>query len=154
MQCGDAMKTIYMVTSGEYSDYHVCGLFTTRELAEHYVKLHTEGREYHSSYDIDEVVLDEISLDMVSKEVKGVATLALRDERTSRFALKVGQVESRDGYEEFEIVSPEKDTVIRQWASPAYEGFTVISFISKEHAHKVAVEEYQKRRALAVLGGA
>ena len=30
------MKTIYVVTQGSYSDYHICAVFDTKELAEQY----------------------------------------------------------------------------------------------------------------------
>lgn len=42
------MKTIYVVTSGSYSDYGINAVFDDKELAEKFVKLHG------SNYDIEE----------------------------------------------------------------------------------------------------
>lgn len=41
---------IYVVTEGEYSDYHIEGVFLTKEAAEKYMKLHCYGK-----YDYPEV---------------------------------------------------------------------------------------------------
>lgn len=51
-------RKIYLVTEGNYSDYHVCAAFSTRALAERYVGLH-KG-ELYSERQIEEVPLDEI----------------------------------------------------------------------------------------------
>ena len=32
------MKNIYIVTSGDYSDYHICAVFETEELAKRYIE--------------------------------------------------------------------------------------------------------------------
>ena len=48
-------KKIYIVTSGEYSDYHIEAVFTTKEKAVDYVEQH--GTDYNiEEYDLDEEV--------------------------------------------------------------------------------------------------
>ena len=48
-------KKIYIVTSGEYSDYHIEAVFTTKEKAVEYVEQH--GTDYNiEEYDLDEEV--------------------------------------------------------------------------------------------------
>ena len=48
-------KKIYIVTSGEYSDYHIDAVFTTKEKAVDYVEQH--GTCYNiEEYDLDEEV--------------------------------------------------------------------------------------------------
>ena len=32
------MKQVFIVTAGDYSDYHICAVFETKELAEAYIK--------------------------------------------------------------------------------------------------------------------
>lgn len=46
-------KKIYIVTEGEYSDYHICAVFTTREKAEEFVQCNG------TDYEIEERNLDE-----------------------------------------------------------------------------------------------
>ncbi len=50
------MNKIYLVTDGEYSDYHIIGVYTTKELAEEAVKCYTG----YSTPGIEEYDLDTI----------------------------------------------------------------------------------------------
>lgn len=54
---------IYVVTEGEYSDYHIEGVFLTKEAADKYVKVRYDGRAYDpcvEEYDtIDEMYRDD-----------------------------------------------------------------------------------------------
>lgn len=46
------MKKVYLVTSGEYSDYHVDAVFSTRKMAKEYIDI--KGTDYGiEEYDID-----------------------------------------------------------------------------------------------------
>ncbi len=51
---------VYMVTSGEYSDYGVCGIFSTKEKAEKYIKfmLRDSEHRWNEFNDIEEIELD------------------------------------------------------------------------------------------------
>lgn len=54
-------KKIYIVTEGEYSDYHICAVFSKREKAEEYVQCH--GTSYSiEEYDLDEEIKREVKL--------------------------------------------------------------------------------------------
>ena len=44
---------VYIVTAGEYSEYHICAVFATREEAEAYIKAH-EHEYYAGSYTVNE----------------------------------------------------------------------------------------------------
>lgn len=47
---------IYIVTSGEYSDYGIDAVFSTKEKADEYIQQH--GTDYHiEEYDLDEEVI-------------------------------------------------------------------------------------------------
>lgn len=48
-------KKVYVVTSGEYSDYHIKGIFDSREMAEEYINYST----YSDLNDIEEYNLNE-----------------------------------------------------------------------------------------------
>lgn len=51
---------VYMVTSGQYSDYGVEGIFSTIEKAQEYINCSLAGKEYSSQYfnDIQEIEVD------------------------------------------------------------------------------------------------
>lgn len=54
-------KKIYVVTSGEYSDYHICAVFSAKEKAVDYVEQH--GTRYDiEEYNVDEEVVKETQL--------------------------------------------------------------------------------------------
>lgn len=62
-------KKIYIVTEGEYSDYHICAVFSTREKAEEYVQSH--GTDYGiEEYDLDEDVERGVKLWYVAIAIK------------------------------------------------------------------------------------
>ena len=55
---------VYVVTSGEYSDYRINGMFSTEVKAQEFIEVNKEKRKKHSSYyyddfnDIEEYELD------------------------------------------------------------------------------------------------
>jgi hypothetical protein len=63
------MATIYLVTSGEYSDYHVVAAFETRELAEEAARLFQVRDRWSDSVNVEEYpILTDASMrdDLVS----------------------------------------------------------------------------------------
>lgn len=46
--------TVYVVTDGEYSDYHICGIYSTKELAEC-------SKELHRADNIEQYKLDDFN---------------------------------------------------------------------------------------------
>lgn len=54
---------VYVVTTGIYSDYHIVGIFTTKEKAEEYI----DSLMWPSEYDVDEYTLDELQPDRGEK---------------------------------------------------------------------------------------
>ena len=61
-------KKVYVVTTGEYSDYSICTIFSTMEKAEQYTKYFNKDADY-TGYDIEEYELDPVS-DTVYRENK------------------------------------------------------------------------------------
>ena len=59
-------KKVYVVTSGEYSDYHIKGIFDSREKAEEYIN-HSASTELN---DIEEYNLNELKPDKGEKVFK------------------------------------------------------------------------------------
>ena len=61
------MKTIYVVEQGRYSDYHICGLFSTEELAKLYIK----SREPEGGFsEYDEMSIIEMEVDSCEEELR------------------------------------------------------------------------------------
>lgn len=62
-------KKIYIVTSGEYSDYGIDAVFTTKENAVEYVEQH--GTDYNiEEYNLDEEVVKETKLWFIEFEIE------------------------------------------------------------------------------------
>jgi len=55
------MKTVYILTEGDYSDYHIIGVYSTRELAQEAADAGFVRVSVYSDYDIEEHNLDENS---------------------------------------------------------------------------------------------
>ena len=51
---GDGMASVYLVTAGEYSDYHIIGAFSTEELAEKWIERYDESAGIEE-YEVDEL---------------------------------------------------------------------------------------------------
>lgn len=51
---------VYVVTSGEYSDYHIDAIFSTKEKAEEYIKIHAR---YNQGYYSDRAGIEEWEMD-------------------------------------------------------------------------------------------
>lgn len=60
---------VYLVTSGEYSDYHVDQVFLDEDKAKHWVaaQIDNAGDRYHEEYYIDEVETADESIDCALK---------------------------------------------------------------------------------------
>ena len=65
------MGKVYVVTSGEYSDYHISAIFSTKEKAEMYQALRSDAESSSSrywnlqiNYEIEEYELDELQIDL------------------------------------------------------------------------------------------
>lgn len=52
------MAKIYVVTSGEYSDYKIEVIYSTREMAEEYANKHNKLKKYGSADEVTEFELD------------------------------------------------------------------------------------------------
>ena len=91
----EKQKTIYVLTSGEYSDYHINGVYSSRELAQAFIdavegKLYPFGKRTYSDYMIEEYNLDEYADELkrgyllwfVRMKRDGLVLEAYEDERS------------------------------------------------------------------------
>ena len=62
-------KKIYVITSGEYSDYHIVAIYTTREMAEEFIQ--SNGNDCTiEEYDIDKPISKEMKLWFISFNIE------------------------------------------------------------------------------------
>ena len=126
------MNTIYLVTSGEYSDYSIDGVFSTKNKAERYIKTAQASRLYHDDYRIEKWVLDRALREKSYKEWH------------CSIMLETGEMSDVKFNEEFGIPA----------SSTSYTDIRAFSYSckSKSHCLKLAVEARQKwMRAQALL---
>jgi hypothetical protein len=117
---------VYVVTAGSYSDYSIDSIFSTKELAEAYI---AEGeKEPYASYNgVDEWEVDELAGNVLRQMWTAYIT---RDGtlHTNREQKVMANPKARS----------RAQGLIGDW------GFQGESFISQEHAMKLAVEARQK----------
>ena len=117
-------KTIYVVTEGEYSDYRIMAVFSSKKKADAYFK------EVGSSNSVEEYVLDEQS---------GWVGVKLWQ---ARIRISDGQLcELGQDYSQTMVPSPRH---VESQVSTAGDCIIVKSAVSSNHAEKVAVERRQK----------
>lgn len=108
------MKTIYVLTEGEYSDYHIIGVYSTKELAEKEQFVHPKSR------------IEEYYLDFVSDYPPG---------------MKAWQVFVKNNivYDICQI-HPFSQPWEHQWGDGEYSTYCWAE--DKEHAHKITLDRY------------
>lgn len=60
------MKKIYVVTAGDYSDYQICGVFSSEDIAKKYIDSFKRGE---NSWSYNEMEIEEWNLDPLKKEI-------------------------------------------------------------------------------------
>src|SRR5579872_4521142 len=151
------MNKVYLVTHGDYSDYGVCAVFSTRELADKYVNGHNE-------YNIEEWGLDDNTENAIRTSYTCAIGLQDSPKRKNSWdkTYKAGEIYQQSSFATVANVSlrvPEDQELHdrsfkcltvehlngeeisrrEEWRTD----FTVQSFVSAEHARKLAVEAYQ-----------
>lgn len=128
------MKKVYLVTSGEYSGYHVEACFSSKEKAKDYVKKINKTSEFYGAC-VETYIVDDTNLD----------TLVLRPYWYSTINLKDGRIEYEDGRTtEYELAKPHErgeSEVEEIFDFDTYIHAT--SYVSQEHANKLVIEARQ-----------
>lgn len=120
---------IYIVTAGEYSDYHICKVFTDKEKAEKYVALQNELNPHDEGWLTEWETAD----DKVDANVK-VAHYYF-----CSISLDDGVIFDDYGTDETYPMIDKGDVIIQ---SDEYD-ISVYSKKSFEHAKKICIEQYQ-----------
>ena len=130
---------VYIVTAGEYSDYHICKVFLDKEKAEKYVALENEMNKYYSdNCYINEWDTADDSVDMTAQ----AATYYYA------YISNEGEIETDEEYgqDDPEIRIDKGEVIIK----PDAWGIAVYSKKSYKHAEKVAIEHYQTATQIAL----
>lgn len=132
---------VYIVTSGTYSDYRINKVFSKKELAEAYLE---QIKDIDSDWSIEEYLLDE-DTDLIQRRVYVYTLFSEEAQRAPycRMAVEEGLPTDR---------TPKQCVGIGAYNSDEHRYFTGRSFVSEEHAKKLAVEVYQKWLRLSKSG--
>lgn len=121
------MNTIYILTEGSYSDYHIIGAYSTEKLA----------KEAQSLYEDSEI--EEYSLDYVPEHPPGMNAwfVIIRD----------GNLNDLHTYQ----TNPFDEKIPRENEYKYYNGetgyFVYCWAVDKEHAEKIALDKYYQHQA-------
>ena len=134
---------VYLVTSGEYSDYRVNGVFSSREDAQ------AVADQLPESNPVDEWAVDEL------------VGFVMRPAWLAHIDLDLGEVESI-GRSPFRILAHPRETYRERYGQVMRPGtsdyrkcsLTVTSFVSAEHARQVAIERRREFMEAAGTGSA
>lgn len=135
------MASVFLVSEGSYSDYHIVHAFSTREGAEVFLNGH-EGNEQHD-YAIEEMILDEPVTDRLMALYP--ATIEVGTGYVKQY--KQPHFKVRDPSAGCDISKPEypfTSLIYSYGYRPMTPSIYVASPISFEHAVKVAVEQRQQ----------
>ncbi len=147
---------IYIVTSGSYSDYSINAVYTKKELAEEYIKEHEKVYGSRNDYLIEEYDAD-VPMELFARQFY-VSTILIEDGKLLRGQINDeydnASYHTKDGFLFGDL--NERTHSICTGATWDYDpinrknpriytlrAFTVKSFVSYEHADKVAVETLQ-----------
>lgn len=134
------MKQVYLITQGEYDDYHIKEVWDNKERAESRVKfLNSNLGEWDYQCEIEERTLNPATLREVFKVIKAKAVYLLKEGRVGVRGgfkvLKAGEI-STTAYEDKNYLQetlPEKDYDV--WF---YEDRVIVdSYIGASHAEEV-----------------
>lgn len=149
------MSSVWIVTAGEYSDYHFVGVFSTKEKAEEYSKTHRKG--YNSDREdfdpAEETHISECEVDNLEGAIWTTPFYAIIALEPSTL---IG-IETEEHVEAGEIYGQGEDMYCVAH-NPSERGYVeyrfykgkyplsiahAYSYISQEHANKLAIEAYQ-----------
>lgn len=121
------MDKVYIVTHGEYSDYGIEGVFSTKENAQEYIKLSAKKKaskfpswsEDPAYYEKEEFNIEEYNIDTKADKVKqGLILYEVRMLQNGEVISVYDETFSQGGVNNFYIYTLRKDTILRNrcWA--------------------------------------
>ena len=121
------MTSIYVLTEGDYSDYHIVGVYSTKELA----------KEAQSLYEYSQI--EEYDLDNIPEHPPGMSAWFVRIENGKLDDIYTHQVGPFDGTipreDEYKYHNGETGYFVYCWA------------VDEDHAEKIALDKYYQNQA-------
>lgn len=121
------MKTIYVLTEGDYSDYHIVGVYSTKELAEEAQTLYEHSQ------------IEEYDLDDIPEHPPGMKAWFVR--------ISDGKLDDIFTQQ----VSPFDEKVPREFEYEYHDGetayFVYCWAVDDKHAEKIALDKYYQHQA-------
>ena len=121
------MTSIYVLTEGSYSDYHVVGVYSTKELAEEAQSLFKDSQ------------IEEYGLDNIPEHPPGMTAWFVGISHGKLDDITTGQVNPFD-----EKVPSEKEY---KWSNGETAYFVYCWAIDEDHAEKIALDKYYQHQA-------
>lgn len=149
------MGTIYLVSRGSYSDYSVCGAFSTRERAQAYMNL-CPRPEYDGWNDIEEMEIDrgisEVESGLSIYQIRITKSGDVRSIEKSGLPENVGPIRYWSAYEiRWERNAPgEKyrhEMIRTDFDTPQH--FTTVFVWARDEAHAIKLANERRIAALA-----
>jgi hypothetical protein len=121
------MTSIYVLTEGSYSDYHIVGVYSTKELAQESQSLYKDSQ------------IEEYDLDNIPEHPPGMKAWFVR--------IDDGKLDDTYTHQ----VSPFYETIPREFEYEHPSGetsyFVYCWAVDKDHAEKIALDKYYQHRA-------
>ena len=121
------MKNIYVLTEGSYSDYHIVGVYSTKELAEEAQSLYQDSQ------------IEEYDLDNIPEHPPGMSAWFVRISDGKLDDIFTTQVSPFN-----ETVPSEKEY---QWSDGETAYFVYCWAVDGNHAEKIALDKYYQHQA-------
>ena len=121
------MKTVYILTEGDYSDYHIIGVYSTKELAE------------KAQFVYDDSMIEEFALDDVPDYPPGMKA----------WYVNINDAKPDDLYSQ--QTTPECATIPSENEYEYYTGetgyYVYCWAVDQDHAQKIALDKYYQHQA-------
>jgi hypothetical protein len=121
------MKNIYVLTEGSYSDYHIVGVYSTKELAEEAQSLYKDSQ------------IEEYDLDDIPEHPPGMSAWFVRINDGELDDIFTNQVSPFD-----QTVPSEKEY---RWRHGETAYFVYCWAVDGNHAEKIALDKYYQHQA-------
>jgi len=137
------MKKVYIVTIGEYSDYKILAVFSTKEQAEEYIKLFIEREFWSDRGMIEEYLIDQWEdFANIKKDKTGYYVIMTKEGKT----VDIFQPHVYDNIEDF------KDHINKKYyfqEMGSYKGSLHISVLAKSEQHAIKIANEKRVQLIA-----
>ena len=121
------MTSIYVLTEGDYSDYHIVGVYSTKELA----------KEAQSLYEYSQI--EEYDLDNIPEHPPGMTAWFVGISDGKLDDITTSQVSP------FEVIVPSEKEYEYHDGTASY--FVYCWAVDEDHAEKIALDKYYQNQA-------